>query len=93
MFQRTNEAGIECFGSYSGKVGAQSIDWLLKFGSMLLLAAEGLMLSYLHIDTAVGCSLLQYLLMFFIFVLALDTQARGSVSSTKKARRPLVRWQ
>ncbi len=51
VFQRTNEAGVERFGSYSGKVGAQSIDWLLKFGSMLLLAAGVLMLSYLHVDT------------------------------------------
>jgi hypothetical protein len=51
VFQRTNEAGVERFGSYSGKVGAQSIDWLLKFGSMLLLAAGVLILAYLHVDT------------------------------------------
>jgi hypothetical protein len=51
VFQRTNEAGIERFGSYSGKVGAQAIDWLLKFSSMLLLAAGVLILAYLHVDT------------------------------------------
>lgn len=50
-FQRTNESGIERFASYSAQVGAKSIDRLLKFGSMLLLAAGVLILSYLHVDT------------------------------------------
>jgi hypothetical protein len=51
VFQRTNEAGIERFGSYSVQVGSKSIDWLLKFSSMLLLAAGVLILAYLHVDT------------------------------------------
>ena len=51
VFQRTNESGIERFESYSGQVGAKSIDWLLKFGSMLLLAAGVLLLSYVNVDT------------------------------------------
>jgi Ca2+/Na+ antiporter len=50
-FQRTNESGVERFASYSAQVGAKSIDRLLKFGSLLLLAAGVLMLSYLHVDT------------------------------------------
>jgi hypothetical protein len=51
VFMRTNESGVERFESYSIQVGAKSIDWLLKFGSMLLLAAGVLILSYMHIDT------------------------------------------
>jgi hypothetical protein len=51
VFQRTNLFGVERFESYSVQVGAKSIDWLLKFGSMLLLAAGVLLLSYVNVDT------------------------------------------
>lgn len=51
VFHRTNEAGVERFGSYSGKVLAQSFDWLLKFGSLLLLTAGVLVISYVYLET------------------------------------------
>jgi hypothetical protein len=50
-FQRTNESGVERFESYSRKLGAQSIDWILKFGSILLLSVGVLIVSYVHVDT------------------------------------------
>jgi hypothetical protein len=51
VFMRTNESGVERFESYSMQVGAKSIDWLLKFGSMLLLSVGVLIASYAHADT------------------------------------------
>jgi len=68
-FQRTNESGIERFASYSAQVSAKSIDRLLKFGSMLLLAAGVIILSYLHVDTwgwVVIAPVLAYALYLFI---------------------------
>ena len=68
VFRRTNACGVERFGSYSTKLGAQSMDWALKFGSLLLLLAGVLVLSYLHVDTW-GWLLIAPALAFVLFVL------------------------
>ena len=68
VYQRTNACGVEHFGSYSSKLGAQSMDWALKFGSLLLLLAGVLVLSYLHVDTW-GWLVIAPALAFVLFLL------------------------
>jgi hypothetical protein len=68
VFQRTNAYGVERFESYSSKLGAQSMDWSLKFGSLLLLLAGVLVLSYLHVDTW-GWLVIAPALAFVLFLL------------------------
>jgi hypothetical protein len=68
VYQRTNACGVEHFGSYSSKLGAQSMDWALKFGSLLLLSAGVLVLSYLHVDTW-GWLVIAPALAFVLFIL------------------------
>jgi hypothetical protein len=68
VYQRTNACGVERFWSYSSKLGAQSMDWALKFGSLLLLLAGVLVLSYLYVDTW-GWLVIAPALAFVLFVL------------------------
>ena len=51
VFQRTNSCGIENFKSHSGKISAHSIDWILKFGSLIFLVIGVLILSYQNVDS------------------------------------------
>ena len=68
VFRRTNAYGVERFESYPSKLGARSMDWALKFGSLLLLLTGVLVLSYLHVDTW-GWLVIAPVLAFVLFVL------------------------
>lgn len=68
VFHRTNEAGIQRFGSYSGKVRAQSFDRLLQFGALLMLTTGVLVISYVYVDTW-GWVVIAPALTFVLFIL------------------------
>lgn len=68
VFMRTNACGIERYESYYSKLGAQSLDRALRFGSLLLFLAGVLMLSYVHLDSW-GWIVLVPVLAFVLFLL------------------------
>jgi len=68
VFVRTNASGVERFESYAGKVAAQTVDWVLKLGSMLLLAAGVLILANENVETW-GWLIIAPVLAFVLFLL------------------------